>query len=105
MDEALLLIAPLVTGYVLDLLLGDPDHWPHPMRLFGNVIAFGERKLNHGRYRIWKGALLATSLVLIVYFILTLLETAISGQKWLYVVVDSIGIYYGLANKNLIWEG
>ncbi|KAA0993329.1 adenosylcobinamide-phosphate synthase CbiB [Dyadobacter aurulentus] len=105
MDEALLLIAPLLIGYALDLLLGDPDHWPHPMRLFGNVIALGERKLNQGGYKIWKGAFLAISLVLIVYLILTLLDTVIIELKWLFVLVNSIGVYYGLANKSLISEG
>ncbi|SKC04227.1 adenosylcobinamide-phosphate synthase CbiB [Dyadobacter psychrophilus] len=105
MENALLLIVPLVAGYVLDLVLGDPDHWPHPMRLFGHAIAFGERNFNHGNNRIAKGALLASSLVLVVYFILTLLNNAIYGLEWLFMLVNSIWVYYGLANKNLILEG
>ena len=105
MENALLLIVPLVAGYVLDLLLGDPDHWPHPMRLFGNAIAFGERSLNHGKYRFLKGAILATSLVLVVYFILTMLNNVIFELKWLFICVNSIWVYYGLANRSLISEG
>lgn len=29
----------LLAGFVLDLLLGDPQGWPHPVRLIGAVIA------------------------------------------------------------------
>lgn len=105
MENALLLIVPLVAGYVLDLLLGDPDHWPHPMRLFGNAIAFGERSLNHGKYRFLKGAILAISLVLAVYFILTTLNDVIFELKWLFICINSIWVYYGLANRSLISEG
>ena len=99
------MIAPLIIGYVLDLWLGDPDHWPHPMRFFGDAIAFGERNLNHGRYRIIKGALLACGLIIVVYSILTMLNSAIYEQEWLFIVINGILIYYGLANKNLITEG
>ncbi|MCF0052566.1 adenosylcobinamide-phosphate synthase CbiB [Dyadobacter sp. LJ53] len=105
MENALLLIVPLCIGYLLDLLLGDPDHWPHPVRLFGHAIAIGERTLNHGRSKILKGALLALCLVLAVYFILTVLNNAIFENKWLLVVINSIWVYYGLANKNLVSEG
>ncbi|MCF2501902.1 adenosylcobinamide-phosphate synthase CbiB [Dyadobacter sp. CY107] len=105
MENALLLIVPLVVGYALDLLLGDPDHWPHPMRIFGNAIAFGERNLNRGHNKIIKGALLSSFLVLFVYVILTLLNNVIFEFKWLFVVINSIWVYYGLANKNLIAEG
>ncbi|MCF0063318.1 adenosylcobinamide-phosphate synthase CbiB [Dyadobacter chenwenxiniae] len=105
MENALLLIVPLCVGYLLDLLLGDPDHWPHPVRLFGDAIALGERNLNHGGSKILKGALLALCLVLAVYFILTMLNNAVFEIKWLFVVINSIWVYYGLANKNLVSEG
>jgi len=105
MENALLLIVPLLAGYALDLLLGDPDHWPHPMRLFGRVIAFGERSWNQGKYRFVKGAALSTTLVLATYFFLTMLNNAIFEFKWLFVSFNTAFVYYGLANKNLIYEG
>ena len=33
------LALPFLAGYLLDLLLGDPPHWPHPVRLIGRAIA------------------------------------------------------------------
>ena len=34
------------TGFVLDLILGDPHFIYHPIRLIGNLISLCERKLN-----------------------------------------------------------
>ena len=35
----------LLAAYVLDLLLGDPQWFPHPVRLIGKLIAFLEKKI------------------------------------------------------------
>ena len=35
----------LATAYTLDLLLGDPEWFPHPVRGFGFLIRAGERWL------------------------------------------------------------
>ena len=79
MEKAVLLVAPLLIGYVLDLWLGDPDNWPHPVRVFGNAIALGEKILNKNSYRFAKGMLLAMFLVVSVFLFFSLLNTAISG--------------------------
>ncbi len=31
-------ISAFIVGYLLDLALGDPPHWPHPVRWMGNAI-------------------------------------------------------------------
>ncbi len=36
-------------GYVLDLLIGDPHWFPHPVRLMGRLIAYLEKKWNRNR--------------------------------------------------------
>ena len=46
MSEALIVILPLLIGWLLDLLLGDPAWLPHPVVGFGRMIAFGEQRLN-----------------------------------------------------------
>lgn len=40
-------MAALITflAFLCDWILGDPQRWPHPVRLVGRLIAFGERKL------------------------------------------------------------
>ena len=27
-------------GFILDLLLGDPPAWPHPVKMLGNLISY-----------------------------------------------------------------
>jgi len=104
--ETLLIITPLVAGYVLDLIIGDPDNWPHPIRVFGNAIAAGDKLLNKNAYRFWKGMLLTTGLCgltfLFFYFSNHLLLTV---NSWLFIVINSIWVWYGLANNALITEG
>lgn len=105
MAEALLLIFPLIVGYSLDLWLGDPDNWPHPVRVFGNAISKGEKWLNRGRFRFLKGALLSLVLVVSVYVIFYEVNVVLMRLPVLYLVVNSVWVYYGLANHSLIAEG
>jgi adenosylcobinamide-phosphate synthase len=37
------LALPFLLGYLLDLLLGDPPHWPHPIRLLGRASMYWEK--------------------------------------------------------------
>ena len=60
-------ILPLLIGWLLDLLLGDPSWLPHPVVWFGKLIASGEKDLNKGSHRKLKGALLAVGLILLVF--------------------------------------
>ena len=41
-------IAALLAGAALDLLLGDPEWFPHPVRLMGKYISFAERLARRG---------------------------------------------------------
>ena len=36
----------LVAGFALDIALGDPHNWPHPVRLIGKQIDFGNRLID-----------------------------------------------------------
>jgi iron complex transport system substrate-binding protein len=105
MESTILLISPLLTGYLLDLWLGDPDHWPHPVRVFGNLIATGERFLNKGSFRFVKGMLLSAALVILVFLFFTMLNNALRPYPGLFWLVNGVFVYFGLANKNLIAEG
>ena len=61
----------LLTAYILDLVLGDPQGWPHPVRWMGRMISWGERWV--GRLsrsptgELLGGAVLANSLVAISF--------------------------------------
>ena len=41
-------IAALLAGAALDLLIGDPEWFPHPVRLVGKFVAFAERRARRG---------------------------------------------------------
>lgn len=105
MEKAILLIAPLLIGYVLDLLIGDPDNWPHPVRVFGNLIACFDKKLNRDSGRFVKGALLAIVFVLVVFVFFTAINFWLVRFTWPFVIVNGVFVWYGLANKSLITEG
>ena len=82
----------LVFGWLLDRLLGDPERLPHPVVLFGKMIARGERLLNRGTCRVFKGALLAISLISVVVL-----------ATWaLVIVADTINIYIGMAVRAIL---
>lgn len=68
----------LLFGWILDLLLGDPAWLPHPVVGFGKMIAFGEHRLNKGKHRKLKGAVLAIGLILATFAATWLLLYAIS---------------------------
>lgn len=104
MNEHLDLIIPLLAGFTLDCLVGDPHFLPHPIRLFGKTISVGEAKLNRGKNRKIKGALLAFCLIFATYFIFKLGLTVLSAYQNLYLIVSSILVFYGLAHRSLIQE-
>lgn len=105
MAGAVLLICPLIAGYLLDLWLGDPNNWPHPVRVFGNAIALGEKWLNRGRFRFLKGAILSITLVVLVFYFFYRLNALLLHAPAMYLVINGIFVYYGLANHSLIAEG
>lgn len=102
----MLVLIPLVAGYVLDLLLGDPRRLPHPVVLFGNLIGWIERKWNKGRCRFLKGGVVA-----VVYPLGVLAAgwgvawCAQAVGVWYSVLVATVFVFYGLANRSLIQEG
>ncbi|MDX8341074.1 adenosylcobinamide-phosphate synthase CbiB [Draconibacterium sp. IB214405] len=104
MNEHLELVIPLLAGFALDCLIGDPHFLPHPIRLFGKVISVGVAKLNRGRYRKIKGAVLASFLILCTYLLFKLGLTALSAYQDLFLIASSILVFYGLANRSLIQE-
>lgn len=104
MESEYLFLYSLLVGFTLDCLLGDPLWLPHPIRLFGNSIAFFTEKLNHGRNRRWKGAAIAFALVAFTYISLEVVFLLLQKYEWVYLALASIGVFYGLANRSLIQE-
>ena len=92
----------LLIGWLLDLMVGDPQRLPHPVVWFGKMIAACERKFNRGTNRKLKGALTAVGLILFV-FVFTWMLRKVLDTYALY-LFDAIAIFYGLAGTTLIRE-
>ena len=97
-------IWPVLIGFALDTIWGDPLWLPHPIRLFGQAISFFTRKLNSGKYRKVKGALMAGLLIFGTFLVTWLLLKAARDIEFLFVALASLGVFYGLANRSLISE-
>jgi len=103
MNETLLIILPLLIGWLLDFFLGDPSWLPHPVVGFGKMISMGEHRLNRGSHRMAKGAALAACLILLVFFAVWGLKRLVPNVV-IWLILDTIIIFYCLAGTTLIRE-
>lgn len=103
MNEFSIFILPLLLGWLLDFIFGDPSRLPHPVVWFGKMISWGEHRLNKGNHRMAKGAMMAIVLILMVFFIVWGLKQLVPNMV-LWLVLDTVIIFYCLAGTTLIRE-
>ncbi len=103
MEALLIFILPLILGYLLDLIFGDPERLPHPIVWFGKMISWGEHRLNRGRHRMAKGAVMSIAYILLVFFVLWGLIRLVPNAI-LWCVLNTIIVFYCLAGTTLIRE-
>lgn len=100
----------IISGWLLDKLLGDPSWLPHPVVLFGRVISIGERRLNRGSNKRLKGGVLAVSLTVITFVVTSVLlwslrQIPVAGVADISIAVFSaIAIFFCLAGTTLCRE-
>lgn len=95
----------LLTGFLLDLILGDPQGWPHIVRLFGKTIAALEKILYPLKNKRMAGVLLTLFVLLFCTGIpALLLYGAWQLSPWLYFLLESILCWQLLAVKSLKTE-
>jgi adenosylcobinamide-phosphate synthase len=97
------LALPFLLAYLLDLLLGDPPGWPHPVRLLGSIIQYWESVLY--KPRVGAGALfwlaVMTTTVVLVFGVL---GVAALLPPWAGIAVLAYFLYSGLATRSLHLE-
>lgn len=103
-----LIILVMVIAYLLDLIIGDPYSFPHPVRFIGNLIRFTEGKIRKifksknqlkiGGFLLWIITVGFTALV--AGLILNLLCI----NNIFYVIIASIILYTTLSTKCLADE-
>ena len=98
-------VAPLLIGWLLDLVFGDPSKLPHPIVWFGKAIAFCEHRLNRGNHRKLKGALTAVFLIVATFALTWFLRSQCSMFNiQCSIAFDALIIFYCLAGTTLIRE-
>lgn len=106
MEYWILILLPLLVGWLLDRWLGDPAWLPHPVVAFGRAISFCEHRLNQGHGRFLKGMVTTVVLVAFAYLLTDALLRGASlyVSPWLRAVLEAILIFYCLAGTTLARE-
>lgn len=98
-------VISIIAGWIADRLLGDPERLPHPVVLFGKVIAAGEHRLNKGNHRKIKGAVMSLSLTIITFVVTAVILLAAERLSDIAaIVIQAVLIFYCLAGQTLIKE-
>ena len=100
-------IAAMLVGFVLDLIIGDPESWTHPVIWIGKYISFAEKKLRRrgGNLR-WSAVWLTASTVLLSMVVCVAALSALSllGKIPLFIGMCVIS-WWTLSCKCLAKEG
>ena len=105
MKLSLLLALPI--GFVIDLIIGDPHGWPHPVIWIGKLISFLEKRLRHAFPKTPSGEkaagavlwLLTAGISLALPLVILLLAGRVS--PWLRLMLESVMCWQILATKSL----
>ena len=90
-------IAALIAGYLLDLLLGDPEWLYHPVRLIGKLISRTEKRLRARGGNLRTGAVFLTASTVLVTMAVTALVL------WLLSLWGRVPLFIGMALMD--WMG
>lgn len=97
---------PLTAGYIIDFFIGDPQGFPHPVRLIGKLIGFMEKalrkKCSTAEDERKAGMVLWFTVVGLSYLVpLIILLVASKVNTFIALAVHSIMCYYILAARSL----
>jgi len=97
-------VIPLLLGFILDLILGDPYSMPHPIRLIGNLISRAEKTVRRlfGNNLKFGGFVLALTVIVFSTVIpLLILIAAYRLNVIVGIIIEGIMSYYMIAAKCL----
>lgn len=99
----LIAVLPVLIGFILDLCIGDPYDFPHPIRLIGKLISALEQKIRSKMKNLKLGGLILVLIVLLLstLFSLSILLLSYRIHPVLGIFTESILICYMLAARNL----
>jgi len=99
-------ISALLLGCLLDLLIGDPEWFPHPVRLIGRFIAWMEKTLRKKGGDLRRSAVLLTAATVLLPCLATaaLLWTLRLLGSWPHFLGMAFLFWLGLSARNLSGE-
>jgi adenosylcobinamide-phosphate synthase len=104
-DDVAMLVYHLISitiAYIIDLVVGDPPDWPHPVKWIGSMIGFFEKRWNRGDRKRLKGAFMLLVVLLTVLLLVALI--VLIGYKihpLLGILAESFIISATIAQKSL----
>jgi len=94
----------ITLAVMIDRVIGDPPSWPHPVKWFGKLISFLDKRLNNGgvRARKWKGVWMLLIVMLAVLLpALLICIAAYNIHPMVGILVEGIIIATTIAQKSL----
>ena len=97
----------IVTAFILDCIIGDPQNRFHPMRLIGSAIGLGVRAYKKVRpkslaVQFIMGMALSLIIIAFTYTVIYLITRSFYGQNyWLGLAAEAIICYFLIAPKAL----
>ncbi|MDP3731455.1 MAG: adenosylcobinamide-phosphate synthase CbiB, partial [Candidatus Omnitrophota bacterium] len=95
----------IITAYILDLIVGDPQWYWHPVRIIGRIIDKLERKLNTDKFsvnKMFSGSVLVVLVIgLTVFSVWFTLKLAKLIHPFLYHALFVLLIYFALSVRSL----
>ena len=102
--------AAMLAGFVLDLLIGDPEGWPHPVIWIGKYISLTDRKIRERAEgesaKLRRGSVWMTVSTVSIAMVVTaaVMRLAMFGGKWVLLIVMSMISWTCLSAKCLAKE-
>ena len=103
--KSIILTAPLVIGFLIDCLLGDPYKLPHPIRAIGRLISFMEKNIRKSMpNKLRLGGIILAMTVILFSVGIPLIILIFCYKFNIGVIVEGIMCYYMIAPKCLKTE-
>ncbi|WP_125770136.1 adenosylcobinamide-phosphate synthase CbiB [Companilactobacillus furfuricola] len=98
----------VLLGFVLDLILGDPHSWPHPVKLIGKMISWSVKKIEAKKLnddqQLRAGTWMWLFIVLATAIISGLIMFISRVNYWLFLIVGTYLAYTTISVKGLAFE-
>lgn len=108
MPENNIFTAVVISGFLLDILIGDPENSHHPVRFIGKVISAFEKKLysnKSGKNLKLRGLYLLILSTTVIYMFFKATDMILWSNKYLYFFYGAIFFYFGISYKELTKRG